>query len=454
MVANRIVIVLVAALSVGVNRGRGCECATMDICERVEETPVIFLAEVIDGGLEPEQNAWMGTARFAKLRVIEAFRGLPPNTREVTMELSFMPGMCSAMPYRKGEQTLVFVSPEANGALSDGGCTQSRFAEDAKEDIEYVRRYFRGETKTTIRGRVAANMHASLVDFILDQDHSEGLPVAGAEVIAEAGGRKYSARADNAGRYELTGVSSGVYALHAQLDGYTDKDDPREPNEPASVAERGCAIKNLSLCSQNSLEGSVVGPDRQPIPNVAIFLQKVDQPGEWGEQEQTNERGEFVFKEIDPGLHYLVVSPQGATPASPFSPSFYGNSQDREHAKPIDIRAKSTLKDYVVMVNQIIPTRTLRVHLTDSEGRPLAETFVQCAESGPSDGIFHPIADGKSDSAGIAACRVLGDRAYRISAARPVSSQQGKAEGADANIPAGSQDEEVYMQLKPVSAPR
>jgi hypothetical protein len=298
-------------------------------------------------------------------------------------------------------------------------------------------------------------MRASLVDFVLDQDQSGGLPVSGATVIAEADGRRYSTHTDTTGRYELMDVPPGSYSVHAELDGYANKDDPGEPNGDVDVAERGCAIKNLSLWSQNSLGGSVIGPDRRPIPNLAVFLQKanpgkVDQPDEWGAQETTNERGEFIFKEIDPGGHYLVVSPHGATPDSPFPTGFYGNSPDREHAKVIDIGSKSKLTDYVIVVNPAIPTRTLRVHLTDSEGRPVSETEVQCAESGPSDGVFRPLTAGKSDIAGVALCNVLSDRAYKISATKVKSPFPSLVlETGEVDVLSGTKDEEIHLQMRP-----
>src|SRR5271166_1900336 len=81
----------------------GCECRVRNICERVQEVPVIFLGEVIEGGLERGQDAYQGTAGFAKLRVVERYRGLPKDAKEVVIQLFFIPGMCSPMPYRRGE---------------------------------------------------------------------------------------------------------------------------------------------------------------------------------------------------------------------------------------------------------------------------------------------------------------------------------------------------------------
>jgi hypothetical protein len=215
----RAAVVLAALTAITSQNAIGCECRVRNICERVQDVPVIFLGEVIEGGLEPGQDAWKSTAGFARLRVVERYKGLPRDAKEVAIQLLFIPGMCSPMPYRKGEQTLVFVGRDENGNLHDGGCTESWFAKDLQEDLAYVRRYFKGETSPTIRGRIAANETAHLVDFILDVD--KGQPVEGAQVVAEAGGKKRSATTDSHGRYEIAGLTPGTYLVRAEKDGYT-----------------------------------------------------------------------------------------------------------------------------------------------------------------------------------------------------------------------------------------
>src|SRR5688572_7599823 len=72
-----------------------CSCAARNICELVEQADVIFLGEVIEGGLNPGEDAWSGRPTSARLRIIEAYKGLRPNIREVTVSLLYPPGLCS-----------------------------------------------------------------------------------------------------------------------------------------------------------------------------------------------------------------------------------------------------------------------------------------------------------------------------------------------------------------------
>jgi len=130
-----------------VERAWACSCTALSICELVDKADVIFLGEVIQGGLEPGEDAWSGRPQSATLRIIEAYKGLRPDVREVTVSLQYLPGMCSPAVYRRGEQTLAFLGrPEADRKLHDGACSGSRFAKDVADELQYVRAYFAGQT--------------------------------------------------------------------------------------------------------------------------------------------------------------------------------------------------------------------------------------------------------------------------------------------------------------------
>src|SRR5215470_1628874 len=123
----------------------GCTCSALNICELVEKSDVIFLGEVIQGGLDPGEDAWSGRPQSAKLRIIEAYKGLQPAVREVTVSLQYLGGMCSPGVYRRGERTLAFLRRAGtDGTLRDGVCSGSRFAKDVPDELQYVRAYFGG----------------------------------------------------------------------------------------------------------------------------------------------------------------------------------------------------------------------------------------------------------------------------------------------------------------------
>ncbi len=421
--------------AVPLTRAVACSCSYETICSRVEQARVIFLGEVIDGGLEPRQDAWHGTANFAKLRVVERFRGVALDTAEVVVKLGFIPGMCAPMPYRKGEQTLVFLYPKnASDELFDGGCTQSRFAKDVPEQVDYARRYFKGDTLTTIRGRLAANTSDDSVDFTLDSN--QGLPIAGARVIAERAEGKLSVVSDSHGSYEFTGLRPGVYTIRAEMEGYSSEDEDSE----VVVTERGCAVQNLGLWSHNVLEGFVYDQKGQAVPEIRAFLQKPSQFDRWGNESRTNAQGQYRFEQIDPGRYYLVVSPRGATPDSPYDTLFYGGSTSREQAEAVDITPTSSLHGYNFVVSAALPRRALHVRLTWPNGQPVKYAHVECAESGAGERDWHRRELSSTRDEGLATCRVLAARDYRVSVKDLIDARE-------TMVLAGSEDLQIQLRL-------
>jgi len=57
----------------------GCECRSFNFRDIIQR-PVIFIGEVIDGGLTSiRQDPWYADIREVQFRVIGSFRGLPKN---------------------------------------------------------------------------------------------------------------------------------------------------------------------------------------------------------------------------------------------------------------------------------------------------------------------------------------------------------------------------------------
>ena len=412
-----------------------CSCRVRDICTRVEEVPVIFLGEVIEGGIEPGKDLWDGTASFAKLRVIEAFRGLPADTHEVTVQLQFMRGMCSPTPYRRGDRTLVFVSRDDQGNLHDGGCTESSLGKWAEKDLEYIRSYFHGKTTTTIRGHIGANSESSMVDYTLS---SGGYPVAGALVTAEDAGKKYTAKSDAGGGYEIPNLPPGAYSVHAELAGYI----IRESDFNVSVSPRGCVIQDLGLWSSASVRGFVFDPTGSPVRGLKIFLQKDGQKEKFGEESKTGLEGEFAFDEIDPGTYTLIVSPAGATADSPY--------ERHIHPERILITPTSKLDGYSVQVPAPIATRSIRVRITWPDGKPVDYASLLCSQFGATE---YPQSYGVGSKAGVATCPALADRAYQIRLERvgPRGSPR-LLDAPQAMVPPSSTDVELNFKVSPRDA--
>src|SRR5438105_1381730 len=95
-----------------------CECRILPICERLEYSPVVFIGEVIEGGLASlADDPWRSDVKHAKFKVLEVFRGLAAGTRTVDIHLHSLKGMCAPVPYSRGKRYLV-TPRERDGVLS------------------------------------------------------------------------------------------------------------------------------------------------------------------------------------------------------------------------------------------------------------------------------------------------------------------------------------------------
>jgi hypothetical protein len=423
-----------------------CSCSAVNICELVENSDVIFLGEVIRDGLDPGENAWSGRPRSATLRIIESYKGLPSDIREVTVALQYLPGMCSPAVYRRGEQTLAFLSRSAgDSTLRDGACSGSRFAKDAIDELEYVRAYFAGRTQTTIRGKVAANTSSGLVSFVLRSP--EGTPGGAAQVIAEGNGRTFSGSTNDRGEYSLVGIPPGNYKVRAEKRGFsrTGSDDSEPTSFSVNVKGRGCAIQDLGLWTRNSVEGAVRDATGQPVAGIHIFLQKVNgERDRYGEQATTNKNGQFKFERIDPRPHYLVVSPFGATADSPFEPRFYGGANLREQAKPLNIDGFSVLRSHDIELGNRITTRSIRIQLQWNDGEPVSNAFVRCGDARMTNEQHFGSAKNRNGFV----CDALTDRPFRIRVTR-LETRMDLLDTPAIVVPAGDDEVTVTIRVGP-----
>lgn len=448
----RRIAVLALTIALWVHNAAACSCGATNICELVENAGVIFLGEVVEGGLDPGEDAWSGRPTFARLRIIEAYKGLPLDVREVTVQLAYLRGMCSPAVYRRGERTLAFLAkPTNNESLRDGACCGSRFEKGDSPELQYVRDHFAGRTSTTIRGLIAANNPASMVSYILSGE--DGTAIEGAEVTAQGIGRKFSVKSDRRGEYVLSGIPAGTYRVSAGKTGYTNK-DPDEPEQLSSfdveVSARGCAIQNLGLWANNSLKGLVSDGSGKPVAGLWLSLQKVSNNEDHGQEARTDERGEFELKHIDPGKHYLSVNPFGPSADSPYDTRYYGGAATREQAQTIQIEPTSHLTSMNIYLDKKIPTREARIRLEWPDGTPVSSGFFLCGDARIQDRNtrYFRAADKKPD--GSIACKTLADRPYRIWT-RVIDAREAQ-DTPDILIPAGDQATEVRIQVGPQDA--
>jgi len=84
----------------------------------------------------PDEDPWYSRARAARLKVIEAFRGIPKDTREIDITLSFL-SACRAEPvHPRKADTRFHTFEEGARSLRDGGCTQSVSSNGSPKNLQ------------------------------------------------------------------------------------------------------------------------------------------------------------------------------------------------------------------------------------------------------------------------------------------------------------------------------
>lgn len=316
-----------------------CSCEQVTVCESAEFAPVIFVGELIEGGFEsPNQDKWSGLASTARFKVVERFRGLSRKAKEVKVELFFVKGMCAPAPYVNGRTYLVYAERDLNGELKDGMCTSSRDVEISGDDLQYLRRYFTGKTKGTIRGRVAASRDSSSLEFALD--HGYAKPVDGARIVVRKGVERWELKSHPDGSYEITGLPAGEYAVNARHEDY----ETGWAGDSIRISSRGCSIQNIALRARNLVEGSVLDSEGRPVEKIEVSLLSADpKMANAGYSAWTDYSGRFTFRWVTPGVYRLAANPEGISPSSPYPATFYNNASVPGAAEELTIGPRTEL---------------------------------------------------------------------------------------------------------------
>lgn len=345
-----------------------CECAQLTPCWMAER-PVIFIGEVIDGGVTSlKEDPWYSDAEHVRFRVIEAFRGVPAGTETIEVLLFPPGGMCSPVPYFSGKRYLV--SPhESRGALWDGPCFSGQHVERAGEEIQFLRDYFAGRMPVNIHGRVATGSDYRLSD-------GRAKPLSGVTVTALRGEEVYSTTSDADGNYFIVLPGAGLYQLTARLDPYTSKRD-----DTLIVPPSGCVIAHIEMSTANTVSGRVATSEGVPVARGEVGLIDIESPRDAPVVHLATSRddGSYLFQHVPLGRYVLAVNPHGPSTRSPFETAYYPNAGSRDDALIIDILDDET--DWTGMdlvVGRRVEFRRVRVSASFADGATMQTARIEC----------------------------------------------------------------------------
>ncbi len=194
-----------------------------------------------------------------------------------------------------------------------------------------------------------------------------GSPIAAADVYVSPGGK--SAQTDAKGNYEVRDLAAGAYKLSV----YSDRGQGPHGTKSVRLTEGQDLTVDFRLTPKASISGRVLDENGEAVPGVRVALVAREyrlgtMRHVYARISETDDRGQYELKGIEPGLSYLVEAKKETLKLSSISdapidpalrkkttqPTWYPDSdsldaaqvlvlQPGEHREGMDIRLKRSV---------------------------------------------------------------------------------------------------------------
>jgi hypothetical protein len=376
---NLLATLAVCAIGLSPKSADACSCAGPGLpCDAAWRADAVFVGHIVS-----IESSSMG-GRLVQLAVVEAFRGF--QLSQVTLVTGYGQADCG-YPFRMGESYVVYAHRSPTGQLSTSICSRTRPVANAADDLTYLRSLaaIRLGDLARVAGRV------QLWEWPRRADR-ELRPMPGITVTATGEGRTFSARADDRGEFELTGLPVGKYEVVARApQGYDGVPLNLKIDDP-----RGCGAPVLYVRYDGRVIGRVVdgrGGGIRGLPLELVPTADVDKPGGSGNRVQawTAADGTFELRLIAPGEYLLGFnSVRGHDGQLTFPRAFYPGVAEPTVAARVVVSAgdRVRLRDFVVPDN--IRLVTVEGLVVEEAGRPVPDASIALRDNTEGPNIIGP----------------------------------------------------------------
>jgi hypothetical protein len=171
------------------------------------------------------------TAKWeATFKVRDAFRG---NPEQIVTVLTG--GDNCGFPFSKGREYLVFADRRPDGHFYVSICAGTKFANEATDDLKYLRGFPSAALGSTIFGTVFRYVKPVNADPRHQEMVRRMKPLVGERVAINGQAKQYEALVDASGHFKITGLPPGRYAVRVGPIG------SGETIQRVTVADKGCA---------------------------------------------------------------------------------------------------------------------------------------------------------------------------------------------------------------------
>jgi hypothetical protein len=326
---------------------------------------MVFLGTVTDA-LE-YHNEYVTRAR---MRIDKAYKGI----REKTVVL-YDDGMCDGPTLQVGEQYLMYTGRLRDGDIPSRGCTRSRHAKYAEEDLLFLNHLDTAAPTSTIFGQVVSRS---------DDYNGTSQPAVSATVEVTGPSGKLTTKTDAEGRYKFNELPPAEYTIAANQPGFGMTWFQFNDKPPtAKVEARGCALADIVLRKnwQSSVGGGVFKSNGAPGPRgidlVLIRIEnrngKEDRNPMFGRGVRTDEDGQFSFTEVQPGRYNIVMNMyRFPTERLPYPTIYWPGARSESEAVIIEVADAVEQPRYDFTLPPEPKSKVIKGVLLSAAGEPIA----------------------------------------------------------------------------------
>ena len=306
-----------------------CICGSAPTCERFNFGGAVFVGKAVR---VEQENRGSFVNEITIFEIKELFSGERAKTIRVRNKVG---GFDCSYEFETGRTYLVFAGGNKAEGFGTGFCNGNLPIEAAAEEVAELRTL----SKSRGNGRLLGTV---LEEFANRPRNEERAPIKDVVLnITEVDTRrKYSARTNEAGRYEIS-IPPGTYQIdpvtpsHAILTINSTDDE-----EPMRVKSGGCSEGYFVFSNNSLVSGRLLDIEGKPVKNARVELVSVDNQSSYhgGMSSESNEDGEFTIEHIPTGKYTLSINyNSNPEPEYPFPTTFYPGQSDRSKAKVVEI---------------------------------------------------------------------------------------------------------------------